>query len=82
VIPGHGRVYEQLDVVEYRDMLTIIRDRVQAMIEQGRSLEQVQAARPAQGYTRQYGSSDGRSTTSTFVEAVYKSLRQEKGNRP
>ena len=42
VIPGHGRVYEQLDVVEYRDMVTIIRDRVQALIDQGRSLEQVQ----------------------------------------
>jgi hypothetical protein len=80
VIPGHGRVYEQLDVVEYRDMLTIIRDRVQALIEQDRSLELVQAARPAQGYARQYGSDP--STTSAFVEAIYTSLRREKGNRP
>ena len=82
VVPGHGRVYEQLDVVEYRDMVTIIRDRVQALIDQNRSLEQVQTARPAQGYARQYGSESGPWTTNTFVEAVYKSLRQEKAKQP
>jgi len=81
VVPGHGRVYEQLDVVEYRDMVTIIRDRVRALIAEGKSLEQVQAARPAQGYTRQYGSDRGPWTTSSFIEAVYKSLRQEKGTK-
>jgi cyclase len=82
VIPGHGRVYEQLDVVEYRDMVTIIRDRVKALIDQGRSLEQVQAARPAQGYARQYGSDTGRWTTQKFVEAVYTSLRHDKTKQP
>ena len=82
VIPGHGRVYEQLDVVEYRDMVTIIRDRIQALIDQGRSLEQVQAARPAQGYARQYGSDTGSWTTQKFVEAVYTSLRQDKTKQP
>jgi glyoxylase-like metal-dependent hydrolase (beta-lactamase superfamily II) len=76
VIPGHGRVYEQLDVVEYRDMVTIIRDRVRALIEDGRTLEQVKAARPAQGYTRQYGSDQGSWTTDMFIEAVYGSLKQ------
>ena len=81
VIPGHGRVYEQLDVVEYRDMVTIIRDRVRALIAEGKSLDQVQAARPAQGYTRQYGSDRGPWTTSRFIEAVYRSLRQEKGTK-
>lgn len=79
IIPGHGRVYEQVDAVEYRDMVTIIRDRVRALIAEGKSLEQVQAARPAQGYTRQYGSDRGAWTTAKFIEAVYKSLRQEKG---
>ena len=79
VIPGHGRVYEQLDVVEYRDMVTIIRDRVRALIAEGKSLDQVQAARPAQGYTRQYGSDRGPWTTARFIEAIFKSLRQEKG---
>jgi cyclase len=82
VIPGHGRVYEQLDVVEYRDMVTIIRDRVRALIAEGKSLAQVQAARPAQGYARQYGSDRGPWTTSRFIDAVYTSLRQEKGTKP
>jgi glyoxylase-like metal-dependent hydrolase (beta-lactamase superfamily II) len=76
VIPGHGRVYEQLDVVEYRDMVTIIRDRVRALIEDGRTLDQVKAARPAQGFTRQYGSDTGSWTTDRFIEAVYGSLKQ------
>jgi glyoxylase-like metal-dependent hydrolase (beta-lactamase superfamily II) len=74
VVPGHGHVYEQLDVVEYRDMITIIRDRVQAMVNKGLTLEQVKAAAPTQGYTRRYGSDSGPWTTSMFVEAVYRSL--------
>ena len=75
VVPGHGRVFEQLDVVEYRDMVTIVRDRIRALIAEGKSLEQVKAARPAQGYIRQYGSDTGPWTTAMFVEAVYKSLQ-------
>jgi glyoxylase-like metal-dependent hydrolase (beta-lactamase superfamily II) len=74
IIPGHGHVYEQLDAVEYRDMITIIRDRVKAMIDKGMTLEQVKAASPAQGYTRRYGADKGAWTTSMFVEAVYRSL--------
>jgi glyoxylase-like metal-dependent hydrolase (beta-lactamase superfamily II) len=82
VVPGHGRVYEQLDVVEYRDMVTIIRDRVRALIDEGRTLDQVKAARPAQGYTRQYGSDNGSWTTDMFIEAVYTSLKQGSRQSP
>lgn len=82
VVPGHGRVYEQLDVVEYRDMVTIIRDRVRALVDEGRTLEQVKAARPAQGYTRQYGSDRGSWTTDMFIEAVYGSLKQGSRQTP
>jgi cyclase len=74
VVPGHGYVHEQLDVVEYRDMVTIVRDRVQALIEAGRSLDEVKAAAPTQGYTRRYGADTGPWTTDMFVEAVYRSL--------
>ncbi len=77
VIPGHGRVCDQLDIVEYRDMVTIIRDRVRDLIKSGATLALVQAANPARGYTRRYGSSTGW-TTNNFVEAVYQSLIQEK----
>jgi glyoxylase-like metal-dependent hydrolase (beta-lactamase superfamily II) len=78
VVPGHGRLCDQLDVVEYRDMVTIIRDRVRDLIKAGRSLGEVQAAQPAKGYTGRYGSKSGAWTTERFVEAVYRSLAREK----
>jgi len=78
VIPGHGRLYDQFDVIEYRDMITIIRDRVRELVKAGRSLEQVKAARPAKGYEGRYGNDGGDWTTDKFVEAVYRSLAKEK----
>ena len=78
IIPGHGRVCSQLDVVEYRDMLTIIQDRVLDLIKQGRTLEQIKAASPTKGYTRRYGADTGSWTTNNFVEAVYRSLAEAK----
>jgi cyclase len=82
VIPGHGHLCDQFDVVEYRDMVSIIRDRVQALIAAGRTLDQITATSPARGYTRRYGADSGPWTTNNFVEAVYRSLvdgrRQEK----
>ena len=74
VIPGHGRVCDQFDVVFYRDMVTIIRDRVRDMKAAGMTLEQVKAASPAKGYVGRYGSDAGPWTTSDFVEAIYRSL--------
>ncbi len=74
VIPGHGRVCDQLDVVEYRDMVTIVRDRVRDLISAGMTLDQIKAASPARGYTRRYGSDTGPWTTNQFIEAVYESL--------
>lgn len=71
IIPGHGRICEQSDVVEYRDMVTIVRDIIRDMIQRGMTLEQVKAADPAKGYP-QYGPS------APFVEAVYKSLSAKK----
>src|SRR5262245_17192085 len=78
VVPGHGRLCDQYDVVEYRDMLTIIRDRVRDLIKAGRSLEDVKAAQPAKGYMGRYGNPGGAWTTDRFVEAVYRSLAKEK----
>lgn len=74
IIPGHGRLTNEADVVEYRDMVTIIRDRVQALVERGSSLAQVQAARPAYEYEPLYGSDRGPWTTAMFVEAIFRSL--------
>ena len=78
VIPGHGHLCDQFDVVEYRDMVTIIRDRTRDLIKAGKTLDQIKAASPARGYTRRYGSDSGPWTTNNFVEAVYQSLVKEK----
>jgi glyoxylase-like metal-dependent hydrolase (beta-lactamase superfamily II) len=74
VIPGHGRLCDEADVVEYRDMVTIIRDRVENMIGKGMTLQQVRASRPSRDYDTEYGADSGFWTTEMFVEAVYRSL--------
>jgi cyclase len=74
VIPGHGRVCDEADVVDYRDMVTIVRDIVQDMIKKNMTLDQIQKADPTKGYRKRYGSDSGPWTTNQFVEAVYKSL--------
>jgi len=76
VIPGHGRLCDESDVVEYRDMLTIVRDRVQDLIKKGRTLEQVKAARPARDYETEYASDF--ESVDQFVETVYRSLSEKK----
>jgi glyoxylase-like metal-dependent hydrolase (beta-lactamase superfamily II) len=76
VIPGHGRLADEADVVEYRDMTTIIRDRFADAIQKGMTLEQVKAARLVRDYEGRYGASSGFWTTDNFVEAVYRSLSQ------
>jgi glyoxylase-like metal-dependent hydrolase (beta-lactamase superfamily II) len=73
VIPGHGRLSDEADVVEYRDMVTIIRDRVQDLIGKGLTWEQVKAARPSRDYDTEYDAPGGASPDA-FVEAIYKSL--------
>jgi glyoxylase-like metal-dependent hydrolase (beta-lactamase superfamily II) len=78
IVPGHGRICDEFDVVEYRDMVTIIRDRIQAMIKKGMTLEQVKAARPTRDYDPRYGSTSGSWTTDMFVEAVYRSLAPQR----
>jgi glyoxylase-like metal-dependent hydrolase (beta-lactamase superfamily II) len=78
VIPGHGRLCDQADVLEYRDMVTIIRDRVQDMITKGMTLDQIEGADPTRDYRKRYGPESGPWTTRMFVEAVYKSLTQKK----
>jgi cyclase len=75
IIPGHGRICDRSDVVPYRDMVAIVRERVRAMKARGMTLEQVKAARPTLDYDPEYGSLVGPWTTSDFVRAVYQSLK-------
>ena len=74
LIPGHGFVCDFADLVAYRSMVTIIRDRIQEMAAKGLTLEQVKAADPTQGFRKRYGADSGSWTTDMFVEAVYKGL--------
>jgi cyclase len=76
VIPGHGRVCQQLDVVDYRDMVVVVRDVIEALIKQGKTLDQIKAASPARAYETEYGTQEG--STSAFVESIYKSLTAKK----
>jgi glyoxylase-like metal-dependent hydrolase (beta-lactamase superfamily II) len=76
VIPGHGRLCEQMEVVDYRDMVVIVRDVIADMIKQGMTLDQIKAASPAKPYETQYGRQEG--ATSAFIEAIYKSLTVKK----
>jgi len=75
-VPAYGRVSNEADVVEYRDMLTIIRDRVQAMVAKGMTLQQVKAVRPTLEYDGIYGTRK-EWTGEMFLEAVYHSLSQK-----
>lgn len=76
IIPGHGRVGDESDVFDYRDMITIIRDRIQSMVAKGMTIEQVKAARPTLDYDGRYGSTTGFWTTDMFIETVYKQLKE------
>jgi glyoxylase-like metal-dependent hydrolase (beta-lactamase superfamily II) len=78
VVPGHGRICDEFDVVEYRDMVTIVRDRVQAMIKKGMTIEQIKASRPTIDFDPRYGSPTGPWTTAMFVDAVYANLTATK----
>ncbi len=75
IVPGHGRIADEADLAEYRDMLTIFRDRIQDMIKRGMSLEQIKAARPTMDYDPEYGSTSGPWTIDMFVEAMYGSIK-------
>jgi cyclase len=72
IIPGHGRVAEETDVAEFRDMVVIVRDRVQDLIGKKMTLEQIKAARPSRDYDAEYGASAA--DADRFIESVYRSL--------
>ena len=78
IIPGHGHICDQPDLLEYRDMVTIIRDRVQAAVKEGMTLEQVKAAGLTKDYDGRYGAKTGFGSGETFVEAIYKGLAVKK----
>jgi hypothetical protein len=81
VIPVRGPVCTQSDLVIYRDMVAVVRDRISDQIQRGSSLAQVQASNPTAGYNTRFGADSGEWTTQDFVAAVYNSLVAEKKRR-
>jgi len=79
LVPGHGHVYDKLDLLEYRDAITVVRDRIQSLIAEGKSLDQIKAANPTLGYRSQYGADSGPWTTDMFVEVIYRELSAKRG---
>lgn len=77
VIPGHGRICDQADVVYYQEMVIIIRDRIRDMINKGMTLDEIKQSRPTRDYDGLYGSDKGFWTTDMFVSAVYQSLKDQ-----
>jgi cyclase len=75
IIPGHGRLSDSADVGYYRDMCTVIRDRIQDMVNRGLTLAQVKAQKPTMDYDLRFGATTGPWTTDMFVEAVFRTLK-------
>jgi glyoxylase-like metal-dependent hydrolase (beta-lactamase superfamily II) len=78
LIPGHGRVADEFDLADYRNMLTIVHDRIQALAKKGMTLAQVKSARPTLQYDGRWGTTTGPWTTETFVEAIYREVAVNK----
>jgi len=79
LVPGHGRVSDYAELVEYRDMVTVIKDNIEELITKGMTLAQVKAANPTAGYRARWGRESGPWTTDMFVEAIYNGLKAPAG---
>jgi cyclase len=79
VIPGHGRIGDEADILTFRDMLVIVRARIADLIAQGKTLAQVQETRPALDYDLRYGNDNGDWTSADFVAAIYTDLKARGG---
>lgn len=76
IVPGHGRIGDSADVAYYRDMVTIVRDRIQDMIKKGMTLDQIKAAKPTLDYDTRYDTPAW--TKDMFIAAVHQSLTARK----
>jgi hypothetical protein len=74
VIPGHGRLSDEQGVIEYRDMVTIIRDRILEYVKRGMTLEQVKAKKPTLDFDARYGTDQVSGRRPMFIEVIYKQM--------
>ncbi len=68
ILPGHGVVSSRADVIEFRDMVITVADRVRELVEQGKSYEQVVEARPTREFETKWGDPN------RFLTAIYAEL--------
>jgi cyclase len=74
IVPGRGYLADEFDVAEYRDMITIIRDRIADMLKRGMTRGEIQSARPTFDWDARYGAETGEWTTAMFVDAIITGL--------
>jgi glyoxylase-like metal-dependent hydrolase (beta-lactamase superfamily II) len=82
VIPGHGHLCDESEVLEYRDMVVIIKERIEDMVKRGMTVEQVKASKPTLDYDLHYGANSGPWTTAMFIEAVYADVSKALNQKP
>ena len=78
IVPGHGRICDEADVLEYHDMVVIVRDRIRDAIKKGLTLDQVKAAKLTRDYDARYSAASGPGSTANFVESMYRDLSGKK----
>jgi cyclase len=78
IVPGHGRICDEADVLEYHDMIVIVRDRVRDAVKRGLTLDQVKAARFTRDYDARYAAASGPGSTASFIESLYRDLSAKK----
>jgi glyoxylase-like metal-dependent hydrolase (beta-lactamase superfamily II) len=78
IVPGHGRISDEADVLEYRDMMWIVRDRILGAVKKGMTLDQIKAARLTRDYDPRYGAPSGPASPAAFVETVYRDVSRTK----
>jgi glyoxylase-like metal-dependent hydrolase (beta-lactamase superfamily II) len=78
IVPGHGRICDEADVLEYHDMVVIVRDRIRDAIKKGMTLDQVKAAKLTRDYDARYSAASGPGSTTNFVESMYRDLSGKK----
>ena len=78
IVPGHGRICDEADVLEYHDMIVIVRDRIREAIKKGMTLDQVKAARLTRDFDPRYAAASGPGSTANFVESVFRDLSGKK----
>jgi cyclase len=78
IIPGHGRICDEADVLEYHDMIVIVRDRIRDAVKKGMTLDQIKAARLTRDYDARYSAPSGQGSTANFVESMYRDLSAKK----